>query len=137
MVSDAATGLGTRHLPPISTIAVGALGLTLAGGVYVAGYLPRVPSLAPAAGLLAAAVVLVLVDIVLLSRLSDFAWACFWQVAGWSLLAYLVIAGMIEYAMVYDGTRGSMLALMTALLAVFAVDVPLLLGFSVARYQEP
>ena len=40
-------------------------------------------------------------------RLRDFAWERFLQVAGWALLAYAVIAGMIEYAFVYDKTRGA------------------------------
>jgi hypothetical protein len=30
-----------------------------------------------------------------------------------------------------------MLLVMTAMIVVFAVDIPVLLGFSVARYQEP
>ena len=46
-----------------------------------------------------------------------------------------MIAGMIGYAFVYDGTRGEGLVVLVGMLAVFAIAVPLLLGFSVARYQ--
>jgi hypothetical protein len=42
---------------------------------------------------------------------------------------------MLEYVFVLDGTRGSTLVVMTVMLAIFAVDVPVLLAFSVARYQ--
>jgi Tfp pilus assembly protein FimT len=38
---------------------------------------------------------------------------------------------MLEFIFVLDGTRGATLVLMTFMLAVFAVDVPVLLAFSV------
>jgi hypothetical protein len=55
----------------------------------------------------------------------------------WTLVAYVVIAGMLEYVFVVDGTRGGSLLVVSASLLVFAVDVPLILAFSVARYQTP
>jgi hypothetical protein len=66
-----------------------------------------------------------------------FAWERFFQIFRWTLLAYAIIAGMIAYAFVTDGTRGSVLAVLLLMLVVFAVDIPLLLAFSVARYAEP
>lgn len=51
------------------------------------------------------------------------------------LLAYGVIAGMLEYVFIDDGTGGAMLALLTVSLVLFAVDIPVLLAFSVARFQ--
>jgi hypothetical protein len=77
------------------------------------------------------------VAVVLLARIPDFAWDTFFLVAKWSLLGYIVIAGMIEYAFIHDDTPGSTLAAMSAMLALFAIDVPMLLGFSVARYAGP
>ena len=59
----------------------------------------------------------------------------FFRVLGWALLAYLVIAGILEFVFVYDRTPGRQLALFTVLLSLFATDVPVLLAFSVARYQ--
>ena len=41
------------------------------------------------------------------------------QVGRWSLLAYAIIAGMIEYAFVYDDTRGTQLVILTSMLALF------------------
>jgi hypothetical protein len=60
----------------------------------------------------------------------------FFRVGGWALLAYGVIAGMLEFIFVFDHTRGGSLVVFTLSLLVFALDVPLLLAFSVARYQE-
>jgi hypothetical protein len=42
---------------------------------------------------------------------------------------------MIEYAFVYDHTRGPQLVVMTLMLALFMVNVPVLIAFTVARYQ--
>jgi len=60
----------------------------------------------------------------------------FFRVGDWALLAYGVIAGMLEFIFVFDHTRGGSLVVFTLSLLVFALDVPLLLAFSVARYQE-
>lgn len=128
--------LAERKMPPIQAVAVVVMAFALAGGIDVAAYLPRRPSLGLPIGLLAAAGALLVANFVQLARLADFAWHVFWRVVGWTSLAYVVIAGMIEYVMVYDGTRGSLLLVMSALIVLFAVDIPLLLGFSVARYQE-
>jgi uncharacterized membrane protein len=48
-----------------------------------------------------------------------------------------VIAGMLEYVFVYDHTRGTQLVILSLMLFVFALNIPMLLGFSVARFQEP
>jgi hypothetical protein len=124
-----------RSLPPVPQLAVASMALVIIGGIYMAAHLPARPPLGPAAALVAAAGALVLVNMVLLVRLREFAWPTFFLVAKWSLLAYLVITGMLEFIFILDGTRGATLVLLTFMLAVFAVDVPVLLGFSVARYQ--
>ncbi len=126
-----------RKLPPVTELTVGSMTLIVIGGIYMAAKIPGNPNLAPAVGLLVAAVLLVGAAVVALSRLREFAWRTFKLVLGWTLLAYIVIAGMIELAFVLDGTRGSPLVVLTLMLVVWAVDIPLVLGFSVARYQEP
>jgi len=127
--------LEERAFPPIDKLADLALVLVIIGGIYMAASLPGSISLTPAIVLLVLAALVLVIDAVLLARLDDFAWGTFRLVAGWALLAYLVIAGMIGYAFIYDGTRGEALVILIGMLAVFAVAVPLLLGFSVARYQ--
>jgi hypothetical protein len=126
-----------RPMPPIQQLGAATLVLIVAGGIYTAAHLPSHVPEGPTIGLLVAAVVLLAVNITLLSRIENFAWQSFRLVAGWVLAAYVVIAGMLEYVFIYDGTRGSQLAILTAMLAVFAIDIPLLLGFSVARFQDP
>jgi hypothetical protein len=125
-----------RRLPPVALGADVSLALAIVSAIYLASYLPRRPPLAPAIALLAAAGAVLLVTVAALARVHDFAWPRFFQVAGWSLVGYAVVAGMLEYVFLYDRTRGAMLVLMTLTLVVFAVNVPLLLAFSVARYEE-
>jgi type III secretory pathway component EscS len=123
-----------RRLPPIAEIAVAAMALIIVGGITLASRMPRPAPLPLLVALLAVAAVLVLADVVLLARLREFAWPLFFQVAKWSLLAYAVMYGMLEFTFLYDHVGGSTLVVLTLMLIVIAVDVPLLFGFSVARY---
>ena len=136
-MSRLASANGEVKLPPIAEIAIGAMTLIIVGGITLASRLPHPAPLPLLIALLAAAAVLVLIDVVLLARLRDFAWPLFFQVAGWSLLAYSVMYGILEFTFVYDHVTGSTLAVMTLMLVVIAIDIPLLFGFSVARYAEP
>jgi hypothetical protein len=124
-----------RRLPPVGTLGVVSMVLTIVSVIYLAAYIPKVPPLGPSIGLMAGAGIVLLVNAVQLSRVRDFAWRPFKLVFGWALVAYIVIAGMLEYVFLYDHTRGGVLALMTLSLVSFTVNVPLLLGFGVARYQ--
>jgi hypothetical protein len=136
--ADHAPGAGEeRPLPPIQQIGAATLIVVVIGGIYTAAHLPQHVPQGPALGILAAAAVLLAVNIVLLSRIENFAWRSFRLVAGWVLVAYIVIAGMLEYVFIYDDTRGTQLLILTLMLVVFAINIPLLLGFSVARFQDP
>jgi hypothetical protein len=112
------------------------LALIVAGGIYLSAHLPRHVPLGPAIALLAASVLLLAANMIALSRVRDFAWERFFEVGKWSLLAYAVIAGMIEYAFLRDHIRGGALVVLTLSLVVFAVHVPMLVGFTVARYAD-
>ena len=125
-----------RKLPPIAEIAVAALALIVVGGITLASRLPHPAPLPVLIVLLAAAAGLVLADVVLLARLRDFAWPLFFTVAKWTLLAYAVMYGILEFTFIYDHVTGSTLVVLTLMLTVFSVDVPLLFGFSVARYAD-
>lgn len=122
-------------LPPVARLATLTLALVIAGGVIMAAQVGRTPSLAAPLALTIAAAVVLVANLVLLSRIKEFAWERFFVVFRWALLAYLVFAGILEFVFVYDHTPGRQLALFTIMLAMFAVNVPLLLAFSVARYQ--
>jgi membrane-bound acyltransferase YfiQ involved in biofilm formation len=132
---EPSSALLERRLPPVAELAVTSVALVLAGGVYLAAHLPKPPPLAPAIGLLAGGGVLTLCALVMLSRIRPFAWGAFFLVARWAFLAYLVIAGLLGFVFVYDHTRGAVLAVLVMTLVVFALDVPMIMSFTVARYQ--
>jgi len=111
--------------------------LVIVGTIYLAANIANDPSLAIPVGLDVVAVVLLLAAIVVVSRVPDFAWRTFFVVARWALLGYLVIAGMIGFVFIVDNTPAAQLATLVAGLAVFVLDVTLILAFSVARYQPP
>ena len=135
-VADLPASLVDRKLPPVTEIGAASMVAVAVGVIYNAAYLPKHAQTGVAIAILVVAAALQLVNAFLLSRIRDFAWARFRQVAGWSLLAYAVIAGMIEFAFVYDHTRGTQLVILTLLLALFMLNVPVLAAFTVARYER-
>ena len=126
-----------RRLPPVTQLGMASLALIVAGGIYLSAHLPKHVPLTPAVILLAASAALLAGNLLALSRVRGFAWTRFFEVARWALLAYLVIAGMIEYAFLRDHVSGGTLVVLTLSLVVFAVHVPVLIGFTVARYERP
>lgn len=126
-----------RKYPPVTQVGMASLALIVAGGIYLSAHLPNHVSLAPAVVLLALSTLLLAGNVISLTRVPDFAWERFFQIAKWSLVAYVVIAGMIEYAFLRDHLSGGPLVVLTLSLVVFAVHVPMLMGFTVARYSEP
>jgi len=128
---------GDRSMPPIGWLSTCALGLVVVGGIMLASYAPRVAPLGVATALLCGAIVLLLIAGVLLARIKDFAWETFANVFKWALLAYFITAGMIEFAFVRDHTRGSSLVLVSMMLVVFALSVPTIIAFTVARFVDP
>ncbi len=124
-----------RRLPPIALAAVAALVLVAIGGVYMAAHMPRPVSLAPVVGTTVAGWVLFVSCEGMLASIKGFAWKTFFRIFLWAVLAYAVIGGMLEYIFILDHVRGTVLVILTATLVLFAVDIPLLMAFSVARYQ--
>jgi len=129
--------MSERSFPPVTQLAMASLTLIVAGGIYLSSHLPQPVSLTPAIVLLAASAVLLAINLALLARVRDFAWGRFFQVGKWSLLAYVAIAGMIEYVFLRNHLSGGPLVVLTLSLVVFAIHVPTLVGFTVARYYEP
>ena len=126
-----------RRLPPVTEIGMVSLALIVAGGIYLSAHLPRHVPLAPAVALLSVSAVLLLGNLLSLSRVQGFPWRRFVEIARWALLAYGLSAGLIEYAFLRDHLSGGPLVVLTLSLLVYAVHVPMLIGFTVARYHEP
>jgi hypothetical protein len=127
--------MSERSLPPVGTLAVVSMGLIIVGGIYLAAHIPSPVSLGVPIALLAVSGAIVVYNVIALSRVREFAWTTFFRVAGWAAVAYVISAGMIGYVFVLDGVRGGTLVVLLASLLVYAVNVPLILGFGVARYQ--
>lgn len=125
-----------RKLPPIAQICVVVLASMVIGGVFVAAHMPAHVSMAFPTILITFAGVLLLANMVLLSRVPVFAWKSFFKVARWTFLAEGIVAGLLEYIFIFDGTHGSVLLLMSSALIIFVLDLSVLFGFSVAQFQD-
>ena len=124
--------------PPVTPLAGASLALVVIGGIVMASSFPGRPALGVPVALLALSAALLASTVVLLARQRRFAWRTFVRVGMWALLAYTVSAGMIEFSFVHNHASGAPLLVVTLMLVLFAVDVPLLIAFTVARYQaEP
>jgi hypothetical protein len=126
-----------RRFPPVAALTVGSLALIVVGGILMASYVPRRPPLGVPTTLAAVSAALALASVFLLARLEQFAWDRFFLVFRWGLLAYAVSAGMIGFAFVRDHTRGAPLVLVLVMLVIYALDVPVVIAFTVARYSSP
>ena len=127
--------MSERTLPPVTQVAMTSLALIVAGGIYLAAHLPEQVPLMPAVVLLAASALLLIGNLLALSRVDGFPWGRFFTVGKWALLAYCITAGLIEYAFLRDGMSGGPLVVLTLSILVYAVHVPVLIAFTVARYD--
>jgi hypothetical protein len=126
-----------RPMPPVTQVGMASLALIVAGGIYLAAHLPESVPLTPAIVLLALSAILLAANLFSLTRVEDFAWWRFLQVGRWALLAYAITAGLIEYAFLRNGLSGGPLIVVTLSLFIYALHVPMLIAFTVARYAEP
>ena len=127
--------MSERKYPPFTEIGMLSLALIVAGGIYLSAHLPESVPLTPAIVLLALSAILLAANLFSLTRVEGFAWWRFFQVGRWALLAYTITAGLIEYAFLRNGLSGGPLVVVTLSLVVYAVHVPMLIGFTVARYD--
>jgi len=102
----------------------------------IAAYLPRPAPLSWSVGFLVASAALLAGALVFLLRRRHFAWRLFFAVARWVLVLTLVFTAMAVYVFVSDGTPATTLAIMAVVLLLAAVDIPVLIGFSVARHER-
>ena len=122
--------------PKAVEVATVSLAAVVVGGVWLGSYAPRRPPLGLPAVLLVIAGMLLLAGIIMITRVVGFSWDTFVRVGRWSLLAYVIAAGMIEFAFVRNHTRGAPLAVVTGMLVIFALDVPFIIATTVARYDD-
>ena len=136
-MSAAPPALASRRFPPVAGVTTASLGLVVIGGILMASYAPRRPPLGVPVALAVAGAVLLLAGGWLVARLRPFAWERFFLVFRWALLAYAISAGMIAFAFIKDHTHGAPLAVVLVMLVIYALDVPMIIAFTVARYCSP
>ena len=136
MVNTPTPYAGDSTRSPIVACIVGTIiSCILAAGIIIV-YIPaEAPMWGPIMWVCIAAV-LTVATIVLILRKKPFARKRFFTVAQWVFLYILVLSGMAEYVMVFDGMRGETLVVMTIILLLFLVNIPMLWGFSVARHER-
>ncbi|MCU1490912.1 MAG: hypothetical protein JWM85_2317 [Acidimicrobiaceae bacterium] len=123
-----------RRLPPVAELAVASIAMMIVGAILLASHVPAKPDLAAPVALVSVGGALTLIAMGMLARVRPFAWGRFFLVLRWGLLAYLVISGILIYVFAANHTPGSTFAVLVATLVVFAVDVPTILAFTVARF---
>ena len=129
-------GAARRAYPPAAELATVSLALVVVGGVFMAAYFPTRPPLTLPIALVAVSAALLGSAILLLVRWRGFAWAAFSLVLRWALVAYVISAGMIEFSFVRNHAAGGPLVVVSLMLVLFAIDVPVIIAVTVARYQS-
>ena len=125
----------TKSSPVIACIIGTIISCIIAAGIIIA----HIPEPAPIWGSVMWMCIggaLTVATIILIARKRRFARKLFFKVAKWVFLYILILTGMGEYVMVFDGTRGESLVVMTIILLLFLVNIPMLWGFSVARHER-
>lgn len=111
-------------------LALGSLAFAACGVVVVASYVPRQPPLAAPSVLIALSALLCAA-----AGAGALRGGISGSIARPTLGAATVAVAFLELVFVYDGTRGAPLVLLTVALALVALDLPLLIGASVASYS--
>ncbi len=135
MVTPTAYAGDATRSPVVACIVGTIVSCILAAGIIIV----HIPAPAPMWGPImwvCIAAALTLATIVLLLRKQPCARRRFFTVAKWVFLYILLLTGMAEYVMVFDGMRGETLVVMTIILLLFLVNIPMLWGFSVARHER-
>jgi hypothetical protein len=125
----------TKSSPVIACIIGAIISCILAAGIIVT-YIPKQAPLWGPIMWVCIAAVLTVATIGLVLRKEPFARRLFFTVAKWVFLYILVLTGIGEYVIAFDGVRGEPLVVMTIILLLFLVNIPMLWGFSVARHER-
>jgi hypothetical protein len=125
-----------RSYPPFTELGMLSLALIVIGGIDLSSHIPQHVPLGLPIALLIASVLLLLVNFALLRRVDGFAWQKFREIGKWTLMAYVFVAAMIEYTFLRNHLSGGPLVILTLSLIVFAVEVPSLIAFTVARWDN-
>ena len=136
-ITESGVGSSTApKFPAAIEVVVVSLACVVVGGIWLGSHATERPPLVLPTILLIVAAALLAAGVVMITRVAGFSWDTFVRVGRWALLAYVVAAGMIEFAFVHNDTSGAPLAVVTGLLVLFALDVPFIIATTVARYED-
>lgn len=124
-----------RKMPPVIGLCMAALTLAIIGGVLIASQIGTEPSLTLPRVLVVIALVVEVTAVAIMIRVRPFAWGLFRRVFGVALCAYVVQSGIIGWTFVKNDVPAAPFIVLTGGLVVFATIVPLMIAFTVARYQ--
>ncbi len=125
-----------KPFPKAVEIVTLSLAAVVVGGVWMGSHAPRRPPMGLPIVTFVVGAMLLIFCIAKVTRVSNFSWDTILRLGRWALLAYVIAAGMIEFAFVRNHTSGAPLVVVTGMLVVFALDVPFLIATTVARYQD-
>ena len=136
MVTGAQPYLGDQTRSPIVAASIAAIAFAFLAIGVIAAYLPKSVPLAWPETFLVISAILTVVAVVLLSRRQSFAWPLFFEVVRWVCILPLIFAATAIFIFLADGTSGVTLGIMIAVLLLAAINIPLVIGFSVARHER-
>lgn len=124
-----------RSMPPVTGLGMASLACAVVSGVIVASQvgMDDPPMVVPTM-FVAAALLLEIATVVVLVRIRPFAWDRFRLVFSVGLAAY-VLRAIIAWAFVINDVPAGPMTILSLGLVVFATIVPVMLAFTVARYQ--
>lgn len=126
-----------RTLPPIPALCEASLAATIAAAVVLAAQLPSTSDLLGPILLAGIAWLLIAITAIVLATIRPFNFRVLKMVSLRQFLAELVVAGMLEFVFLRDHLPAGPLVVFTILVGSFSVSVAMLIGFQVARWQEP
>ena len=130
--------MSERKFPPFTEVGMFSLALIVIGGIYLSAHIPQHVPLGLPTALLIASALLVVFNLCSLTRVPDFAWGRFFQVGKWALARLPVDRGADRVRVPAATTSGAARWSSSPLsLLVYAVQVPAMIGFTVARYDTP
>ena len=93
---DAAARPQRRTFPPVVPVVMASLICVVTAGILLASYVPRKPPLTIPIILLVVSAILLLAAVGIMIQIPRFAWAKFFLVAKWALLAYVITSGPLR-----------------------------------------
>lgn len=123
----------SSKLPPYTLIGISALATAALAGIFTARQTPQLSIAFIAIASCGFSAMLLLSNLWLLGKVRDYPWNTFSRFASVALIGYLVRTGLIGYAFVQSPVSGSSKLLFVGALALYASEVPVLIGATVAK----